>query len=93
MIGMPASTNTLSWREKCMISLRVTVFFVISNLRMLLCSFTSIGCSPRSITKSGAALIDAAFSVPLTLLPLWLKVRYSGNSLRSSSQSPYSHNA
>ena len=47
MIGIPASTKTLSWREKCMISLRVTVFFVISNLRMLLCSLTSIGCSPR----------------------------------------------
>ena len=47
MIGMPASTKTLSWREKCMISLRFTVFFVISNLRTLLCSLTSIGCSPR----------------------------------------------
>ena len=46
MIGMPASTNTLSWREKCMISLRATVFFVISNLRMLLCSLTSIGSQP-----------------------------------------------
>ncbi len=47
MIGMPASTNTLSCREKCMTSLRETVFFVISNLRTLLCSLTSIGWSPR----------------------------------------------
>ena len=47
MIGIPASMNTLSWREKCMISLRETVFFVISNLRTLLCSLTSIGSSPR----------------------------------------------
>ena len=47
MIGMPASTKTLSWREKCMTSLRFTIFFVISNLRTFLCSFTSIGCSPR----------------------------------------------
>ena len=43
MIGMPASTKTLSWREKCMMSLRGTIFLVISNCRMLLCSFTSIG--------------------------------------------------
>ena len=43
MIGMPASTKTLSWREKCMISLRLTVLLVISNCRMLLCSLTSSG--------------------------------------------------
>ena len=31
MIGIPASTKTLIWREKCIISLRLTVFLVTSN--------------------------------------------------------------
>ena len=43
MIGMPASTNTPSWREKCMMSLRDTVFFVISNWRTLFFSVTDSG--------------------------------------------------
>ena len=42
MIGMPACTKTLSWREKCMTSLRGTSFFVISNCMMLFFSVTSI---------------------------------------------------
>ena len=37
------STNTASCREKCMMSLRGTIFFVISNLRMLFFSETWIG--------------------------------------------------
>ena len=52
-----------------MISLRETVFFVISNLRMLLCSLTLIGSSPRGISMRCAALTEGAFSVPLTFLP------------------------
>ena len=43
MIGMPACTKTLSWREKCMRSLRGTFFLVISNCRTLFFFETSIG--------------------------------------------------
>ena len=42
MIGMPARTKTLSWREKCMTSLRGTIFLVTSNWRTLLFSETLI---------------------------------------------------
>ena len=52
-----------------MTSLRETVFFVISNLRMLLCSLTSMGCKPRWSRARCAALADVAFSVPVTLSP------------------------
>ena len=41
MIGMPAWTKTLSWREKCMTSLRGTNFLVTSNWRTLFFSETS----------------------------------------------------
>ena len=47
MIGMPAVTKTLSWREKCMTSLRLTDFFVTSNWRTLLFSLISVGWMPR----------------------------------------------
>ena len=43
MMGMPAFMNTLSWREKCMTSLRGTFFLVISNWRMFFFSRRSIG--------------------------------------------------
>ena len=42
MMGTPARTKTESWREKCMMSLRGTSFFVTSNLRMFFFSATSI---------------------------------------------------
>ena len=70
MIGMPASTKTLSWREKCMISLRLTVFRVISNCRTLLCSLELGRLQARAGAARGARRRrTAAFSVPLTVWP------------------------
>ena len=46
MIGMPALMKTPSWREKCMMSLRGTVFLVISNCRTLFFSRDLEGLEP-----------------------------------------------
>ena len=70
MMGTPARTNTLSWREKCMTSLRGTFFLVTSNWRTLFFSETSIVWYPRSRRARWAAPGEAADSVPVTFFPV-----------------------
>ena len=69
MMGMPACTNTLSWREKCMTSLRGTSFFVTSNWRMFFLSDdVDRLVAPLEQCQVGRAPRGAA-SVPETFCP------------------------
>src|SRR6516225_1726524 len=69
MIGIPAFTKTPSCREKCIRSLRGTLFLVISNWRTLFFGLTSTDCRPRSSSARWAAPRVAADSVPETFFP------------------------